>query len=705
METISRYLLTFLLNSLWQIPLVAAVAALVCRAMRRGPAVHRHAVWIAALVAAVLVPLASVRQEPPAPAAQFDASLVMQGAASGSPALPARSLATVPARQPAPSAPEPRAISFATTTATVLIGIYFLFLLARLTRLALASIRTLALRRRAHAAPVSEPLAGVWMRCGEAFGVTGAELLFSDTLGGPVTAGRAIILPETLLAETSEELLTAAIGHEMAHIARRDFACNLLFEILRVPVSFHPAAWLIRRGIAGAREMACDELVTGRLIDAGAYARSILSIAARMTAPAPAAYTLSVLDGDNLEERIRRLTEPPRANPNQARLLLIGGLAALVLCAVAASSLAVSARAQDGASDLMKQATAAYNRGDYPQSADLFQQAVRVEPANLKAKLFLASALLRQYTPGADPSNPLVIQAGQQYSDVLALDPANKSALEGMTNLLVVTKQFSAAHDWTLKAIQANPSDANLYYTAGFTDWSMAYPDYAAARRQAGMKPADPGNIPDATLREALRAQHGAQLEDGFRMLQIALQLNPDFSDAMAYLNLLYRIQAGMADTPEQAAALIGKADDWVAQALAAKKRAATHAAATPPADVDGLALAPITAAPPPPPPPPPPPGGGLFVGPRVQQAKLISAPAPVYPQAAREAGISGEVVLNIGIDKEGSVSNVQVVSGDPLLTPAAVDAVRQWRYALTLVDGQPVGVTTQISMKFMLGH
>ena len=61
METISRSLLTFLLNSLWQIPLAAAVAALACRLMRNGPASHRHAVWVAALAAALLLPLASVR--------------------------------------------------------------------------------------------------------------------------------------------------------------------------------------------------------------------------------------------------------------------------------------------------------------------------------------------------------------------------------------------------------------------------------------------------------------------------------------------------------------------------------------------------------------------------------------------------------------------------------------------------------------------
>src|SRR5882724_7519173 len=68
METISRGVLTFLLNSLWQIPLIAVVAALACRFMRKSPASHRHAVWVAALLAAILLPLASTRTDQPRPA-------------------------------------------------------------------------------------------------------------------------------------------------------------------------------------------------------------------------------------------------------------------------------------------------------------------------------------------------------------------------------------------------------------------------------------------------------------------------------------------------------------------------------------------------------------------------------------------------------------------------------------------------------------
>jgi len=82
-----------------------------------------------------------------------------------------------------------------------------------------------------------------------------------------------------MLAETSEDVLTTAVGHEMAHIARRDFAANLLYELLYLPISFHPAAMWIHREIDRTREMACDELVTARLIEPRAYAQSIMSIA------------------------------------------------------------------------------------------------------------------------------------------------------------------------------------------------------------------------------------------------------------------------------------------------------------------------------------------------------------------------------------------------------------------------------------------
>ena len=705
METISRSLLTFILNSLWQIPLAAAVAALVCRFMRRGPTSHRHAVWVAALAAAILLPLASVRSGPPEPTLHFSTSLAEAAAANSAPDRKAQAL------PPASPARPFRTISFAATTAGILLYSYLLFVSFRLARLAWTSARTVQIRSRAQYAAIPDGLDRVRTRCQGAFGLTGIELLVSPHVSGPVTAGRVIILPESLLAEPSEDVLTTAVGHEMAHIARRDFACNLLYEVLYLPIGFHPAAWLIRREIERTREMACDELVTHRLLDPGVYARSIMSIASGMMALPRPGYTLGVFDGDILEARIRRLVERPVANLRRARLLLATGLAVLALCTIFASSLALTARAQDGTNAVMKQAEAAYNRGDYKGAAELFENAVRVEPANLKAKLLLANTLLREYMPGPGADNTLASRARQQYLDVLAVDAKNRPALQGLMLLDTNTKQFDEARAWALKAIQADPTNTGAYYTLGFLDWATTYPDYAGARQAAGMKPQDSGIIPDAALRQRVRTQHGSQIEDGFRMLQIAIQLDPDYSDAMAYMNLLYRIEAGIADTAAQSADAVAKADNWVAQALDAKRRQAqSPRPAARPLDVDAPAIVPLIAPPPPPPPPPPPDAsqarmeapGAIRVSGESQQAKLVKQVPPVYPEAARQAGTSGIVRLGVVITKEGRVRDIRVMTGPGRdLDAAAMQAVSQWVYQPTLLNGEPVEVVTTVDVNF----
>src|SRR5580692_7811702 len=162
METISRYLLTFLLNSLWQIPLIAAVAALACRLMRNGPAGHRHAVWVAALLAAVLLPLASVRSAERAASAPFTAPIAPQLSTSAS--------SSTAAAKPASSAPARRAISYARTTATILVAAYLLFFLYRLARLVWACVRTVQIRDVAGWAAAPSLVRQVWERCLQAFG-------------------------------------------------------------------------------------------------------------------------------------------------------------------------------------------------------------------------------------------------------------------------------------------------------------------------------------------------------------------------------------------------------------------------------------------------------------------------------------------------------------------------------------------------------
>jgi protein TonB len=90
-------------------------------------------------------------------------------------------------------------------------------------------------------------------------------------------------------------------------------------------------------------------------------------------------------------------------------------------------------------------------------------------------------------------------------------------------------------------------------------------------------------------------------------------------------------------------------------------------------------------------------------VGGNVQQAKLLAQARPVYPPEAKAQGIEGTVRLLATIDKSGKVADLKVLSGDPLLAAAALDAVRQWQYETTLLNGDPVEVMTEIQVNFTL--
>jgi protein TonB len=86
-----------------------------------------------------------------------------------------------------------------------------------------------------------------------------------------------------------------------------------------------------------------------------------------------------------------------------------------------------------------------------------------------------------------------------------------------------------------------------------------------------------------------------------------------------------------------------------------------------------------------------------------VSQGLLIHQVKPTYPSLARQARIQGAVVLQAVIGKDGSIQNLRAVSGHPMLTPAAIDAVKQWRYKPYYLNGEPVEVDTQITVNFTL--
>jgi periplasmic protein TonB len=105
----------------------------------------------------------------------------------------------------------------------------------------------------------------------------------------------------------------------------------------------------------------------------------------------------------------------------------------------------------------------------------------------------------------------------------------------------------------------------------------------------------------------------------------------------------------------------------------------------------------------PPPPPKPMPHQGPYHVGGKVQAPRLIRQVQPIYPVLAKEAKISGNVAIDSVIDEHGNVTRMKVISGNPLLVTAALNAVEQWKYQPTLLNGQPVAVDMEVTVTFTL--
>ena len=363
MNRIAELIPTFLLNAAWQVAAFALVASACARLLRDAPARLRHALWVAALTLSVALPLLglfnssparptpeTVRAAPAEPARQAPGATVGLSRPLAADAPADDAAATTSLSPPARVLRQRRqTLTSAPALPPALAACYLLFLFFRLVTLRRAWRRTRRLRRRAHPPEISSRLDAVAERCRAAFGLRRIEIRCSAEVSAPIALGAReplIILPEGVFDSAPAETLASVIGHEAAHIARRDFALNLAYELLLLPVSFHPLARLIKRQIDRTRELACDELVAGRVVAPDAYARSLVRAAGALASPADHAFTLGVFDADILEERIMRLTSnTSRATPRAARLLALAALSVLCLSCLAISTFSFDLRA------------------------------------------------------------------------------------------------------------------------------------------------------------------------------------------------------------------------------------------------------------------------------------------------------------------------------------------------------------------------
>lgn len=246
----------------------------------------------------------------------------------------------------------------------------------------------------------------------------------------------------------------------------------------------------------------------------------------------------------------------------------------VLACAVA--TLLFSAGCQKlRARDHLNKGVQAYKNARYPEAIEHFKQAIALDPSFPTARLYLATAYMVQYIPGAESPENLQFaeNAHQEFLRVLEQDPKNEVAIASIASLYFNQKKFDQAAEWYKKLIEVNPSNKEAYYTLGVIAWTKAFQDNAEARAKLGMRPEDPGPLKDKKVRDQLRQKNLEMIESGMKYLEKALELDPQYDDAMAYMNLLYRQRADLQETADAYKRDWDAADSWVQKTLETKKQ------------------------------------------------------------------------------------------------------------------------------------
>jgi Tfp pilus assembly protein PilF len=227
------------------------------------------------------------------------------------------------------------------------------------------------------------------------------------------------------------------------------------------------------------------------------------------------------------------------------------------------------------ARDHLNKGVVAFKNAQYPEAVEHFKQAVVLDPNYPMARLYLATAYMQQYIPGADSDDnkKMADAAETTFKDVLKDDPKNVTAIAYLSSLYLNEKRWDESKAWYDKLTTVDPKSAVGYYSKGFIAWSEWYPADGTARANLGMKMEDPGPIKDKKVKEELRTKYTGVIDEGLKNLDMALQVDPDYDDAMAYENLLIRERADLDDNKEEYEKDIKIANDWVDKAMAVKKK------------------------------------------------------------------------------------------------------------------------------------
>lgn len=352
MATINLVVSTYVLNALWQIPVIAATAWACMKIANRLPAKYRHAVWVATLLLGVILPLMSLPGPQIARSADPAGSVHIAKKDGFNPLLEKNAtglgLSGVHRRS--------HQVALGAKLRWTLAIVYMAILAYRLLRLAWALRRTKQLLFNVKAVNLPSAISGIVNRW-EREGSLGEVLIQSSPeAASPFITGirqPMLVIPESLLQKSSEADLSLVLAHEFAHLRRRDFLLNLVYEIASIPVAFHPITALIKQKIEDSRELACDEIAAEQTGSRSEYASSLLRIAQSVSGESmqrQASHALGLFETDNLEVRIMSLlARKKQIGETVGRIVLgaVGAVFAVVCLGVSGFALQVNAASSE----------------------------------------------------------------------------------------------------------------------------------------------------------------------------------------------------------------------------------------------------------------------------------------------------------------------------------------------------------------------
>ena len=536
--------------------------------------------------------------------------------------------------------------------------VLLLFALGSAVRLTMLGIGMLRLKRMARRAQLIWPEPASVEQAKRIAGAS-PQFCWSEEIAGPVTFGffiPVVLLPVSF-AELSEKEAAAVALHEALHVRRRDWLFTMAEELVRAMLWFHPAVWFVLNRVQLAREQTVDQFVVKGMRGSENYLDALLKIAASQVEPDLAPAPL-FLKKRHLRERVDAIMKGTHMSAKRLAVSILTLLVALPTTAfLVATYLPLLASAQsipDSAGVEVKTGPfKVLHRApvQYPLEArDTGQEgtvilSVTVDPSGEVTDARVVNA------SGPESLRRAALSSILQWhfsTDPVEVAPGDRRPLPSTFEVAI---GFHPGQTAKMSASQAVARPPDTLMTIEKVDLTLLPPDLRPKVEQA------------LTLREgqAVREEDLEQQRAALRKIDSHLVLAKGRISSTDPRNL--RLAVMLRIPPVSMEGAVPPA------------RTATEASSS----------------------------QRIRVGGNVQEVNLINKVTPLYPPLAKQARVQGTVRFQVVIDKEGRVQNIELQSGHPLLVPAAIEAVKQWVYRPTLLNGNPVEVMTQIDINFTL--